>query len=477
MILSVTPTHACAQGRIPAQLYKALLELLRFRVDGYQHTWLFKRKRWDGWHKLHARRPEGLVFPAGLVHRVVAAAQELNNPITVERDELVLVPRLLPSPLPDGTILYEDQLHAIALAVQHQRGLWALAPNFGKTEAAAGLLRAFIDHRALYLVDGTKLLEQTAERLQERLREPVGQLGAGRRPRWTERVIVATVQTLRGRLGQPKELRFVEQVGVLIVDEVHVVTPTWFPLLAACSAPVRLGMSGTVPEARYPLVMEAYLGPVLLEVQERALVDQGRSADPLILMPYSGALVRGGLKWAELYEPAVVANGARSAMLMDAVRYLADRGLRSLVLYYRRDHGQALETLCRARGLRSVRLDGQSPLPAIKQATVDLDARRLDVILASTIANKGWDVPAFEAIVNTAAWESKTDTIQKMGRGMRRKEGLNRVVIVDPWDLGAPSLKKHSGTRERTYRKKGFLVHRGAWGDLAPLVDEMLVTK
>ena len=79
---------------------------------------------------------------------------------------------------------------------------------------------------------------------------------------------------------------------MLLVDEVHTVTrATWFPIFAACPAPIRLGVSGTIRESKKKLILEAHFGPILHEVREREMSDAGRSAKPCILMPRVGGVV------------------------------------------------------------------------------------------------------------------------------------------------------------------------------------------
>lgn len=471
----MSPTFARVSARIPLDVYAGLRALLRYREHGYQHTPEHKFRGWDGYRPLHAPIPGGLIFPAGLTARVVEAAGKLGTTATIETEGTPLAPDGPPSPFPDGSTLFDDQEEAVRLAIERQRGLWALGTNFGKTITAAGLLQAYRSRRALYLLDSADLMDQTVRVLEEKLREPVGVLGDGRRPRGSPRILVAMIQTLRARHQRPEVAAVIAKAEVLIVDEVHTVTPTWFPILGGCPAKIRVGMSGSVFEAHAPLLLEAFFGPVLLHVPEKELVDAGRSSVPIILMPYAGSLTRESQEFADVYQPAIVRNESRNAIIVESVDLLREYGLRTLVLFYSIEHGEAITRSLRERGIRVHLLNGTSPIPERKEALVGLAERRLDAIVASTIFNKGIDTSAFEGFVNAAAWKSGQATGQKLGRGFRLKlEGPNRFFVIDPHDLANRTVKRHSQIRFRFYSKRGFKVEKGSWEEIRAHLRRLL---
>lgn len=479
MTIVVTPVHAQIRGRIPLQLFEALKGLLRYRPNSYQYDWRFKARQWDGWHPLHALQPDGILFPAGLLARVIAEARVHGVEPAIAWSEplqAALATSGPSSPLPNGTKLFDDQEYAVELAVKYQRGIWALATNFGKTVTAAGLLQAYKDRHALFLVDAKGLLVQTANEIGELLQERVGVYGDNQRPRGNPRVTIATIQTMKKRLEKPETRNLLAEADVLIADEADVISPaSWFPVLASCPAPVRIAMSGTVREAHSLMVVEAYFGPIIHEVAQRDLVHQGRSAEPVIFMPYAGATGRESDEYGDTYMKWVVHNGMRNRILVEAAEMFAQAGLRSLILFYRIEHGQILHRDLQARGIRSVVLDGNTPTPEIERAKRALTESRLDVILASTIFNRGQDVPAFECYLNAASWKSPRATKQKLGRGVRRKtSGPNRVIVVDPHDLGDEDLKRHAVKRGRLYIREGFPVNRGTWGEIRSALQEVL---
>lgn len=479
MKIFVTPTFAELQGRIPAQTFNRLSDTLRYRSDGYQHTRAFKAHHWDGYVSLMKQQKYSVFFPAGLLHHVTSILEE--DGLECER-QFVDLPRLEPSrPITKramlrGAELYDDQVEAVECAVEHQRGLLSLATNFGKTLFAAAVFVAFPKVPALYLVAAKTNLHQTVRRFDE-YGVPANRPGSA--------VTVAMIQTLHRRRRKPETRKLLERSRILIVDEGDIITPKlWYPTLGACRAPFRIAMSGTIEDAPSLLPVEAFFGPVLMSVKEATLIAQGRSAKPTIIMPWVGSMASDGSDYgsthpsSEAYEggvylEGVVRNDQRNVVFVEAAKWGAARGLRSLVLFYLIEHGERLHAMFRAAGLRSALIHGKTPDHDVAQANRDLTERRLDAVIGSTIYNRSVDLPAAEVVGNAAAWESRRATRQKLGRALRRKlEGENRVLVVDPYDLGARLLKDHAGGRERQYGRLGCEVIKGNVTELLQYVQQ-----
>lgn len=476
MQVLVSPTFAEVSGRIPANFMDPLQEALQYTERQYRK---FPEPRWESRTiSLLQRQADRLIFPAGLVHRVLALADKLGVPYErtlVDLPELgvswtTATPTGLPTRLVDGTELYPDQIEALRCALQSQRGLLALATNFGKTILAAAIFTALEDCRGLFIVNRRVLLNQVVRDFERLLGVRPGIFGAGSHQRsertWSSRVTVAMAQSLYRHRKKPETRELLEKARVLVVDEVHVVSPKmWYPILGVCRAPFRIGMSGTVKEVEHPLPVEAFFGPILMEVQEAELVAAGRSAEPTIMMPAAGAVVQDNSNFHYIYMEGIVRNEQRNILLVNAVLWAKSKGRRCVVLFYRIEHGERLYELLVSAGVEVTLLHGQSAPREIQEAIQALDSRRLDAIVASVIFNTGVNLPAVEVWVNAAAWKSPLATKQKLGRALRRKlEGENRVFVVDPWDYGARMLKRHSEAREKLYRRQGFPVYLGDLG-------------
>lgn len=458
MVLRVTPTYAFLAGRIPADVWQAVVDELSYTRQEYGFIPEHRRKGWTS-HKVSlVGQGDGYAyFPAGLLPRVMRFLGQAQVEPFIEE------PAFLPAvttTLADGTTLYQDQIDAATVALARRRGLQALATNFGKTELLASLLLTLHPRRALVLVNQAGLARDTRQRLADLLREPVTLVGAGSRPHVWHRVTVATIQALHRKRTSAALANLLAGIEVLLVDEAHTISPhSWYPILALCShAWFRLGLSGTIRESPYQIVLEAFLGPLMHEVTDATLIQEGRSAATTVLMPRIGNLLEEIPDYARLYKVGVTGAAGRNQVLAHFAAVAAQLGLPTLVSFYLHEHGEVLERLCREHYLGPVyRLDGRTPHLQAEPIKAKVAAGEPGIYVLGVSYNKGVNLPGARVLVNAAAWRSPLTTSQRSGRVIRRKPD-NWAVVVDPYDLGNSTLKNQSTDRRRVYEKKGFAV-------------------
>jgi superfamily II DNA or RNA helicase len=462
MVLRVTPTYVFLEGRVPIDTWQAVLDELSYTQQEYGYVkgrgkiWQSHRISLVGQQAGTATTPGLAYFPAGLLPRV---QHLLARASVIHFEEPAELPALV-TRLHNGITLYEDQQVAAQAGLSKRRGLQALATNFGKTELMASWLLTLRPRRALVVVNQAGLARETAFRLEAALGERVTLCGAGSRPRQWERVTVATIQALYVKRAVPALLDQLSQIEVLLVDEVHTVSPpSWYPILERCTgAWFRLGFSGTVREARHQITLEAFFGPLIHEVTDVQLIQQGRSAATTVLMPRVGNLLEEIKDYDLLYHRGVSGAGARNQVLARFAATAAHLNLPTLVSFYLHEHGEVLERLCREDYLGPVyRLDGRTPLLQAEQVKAKAAAGEPGIYVLGISYNKGVNLPGARVLINAAAWRSPLTTSQRSGRVVRRKPD-NWAVVVDPFDLGNTTLKNQAGERQRTYEKKGFQV-------------------
>lgn len=477
MVLRVTPTYCTLEGRIPLSTWNTCIAALQYSRQVYGYV----RGRGKIWQsvpvQLHAQVPHGLAFPSGLLHRIRPLLPP-DTPVIPFTEPATLPPVV--TQLRDGHVLYPDQVTAVQVGLQQRRGLLALATNFGKTDLLASLLATVRDAPALVLLNQKGLVVQTAGALAAKTGETINVWGGGRRSRTNARITVATIQTLHLKRHDPAVQQWLGQIQLLLVDEGDVISPpSWFPTLGLCTgAWLRLAMSGTMREVKHPLAVEAFFGPVLHEVADPELVDAGRSAQTTVLMPLVGQQVQDGTDYGGeqgVYERGIIRHLARNQLLADFAALAAKLALPTLVSFYRLEHGEFLERLCRERYLGPVvRLDGRSADYEVAHVQKTAGAGEPGIYLTGVGYNRGLDMPGLRVLVNAAAWKSPQATSQRSGRVIRRKAtGGNWALIVDPFDLGNSTLKRHAQARERVYRRKGFHVLRGRPEDLQATLRDL----
>jgi superfamily II DNA or RNA helicase len=472
MRLRVTPTYTQVDGRVSLAVMHILHETLRYRPPGYFHDPRYKWHKWDGWEPIWSAKH--LRFPAGLTARVLDALDGIDVEILEDGLETARDVEGV-TRLPNGTKLYDDQVQALHAALFQRRGLMELATNFGKTELMAALCATHATVPILVITPQRTLVDQTASRLTTLLHEPIDPFQRQRthtRARHASRVVVSTIQGLASAYRRDPEATraYLQRFHVLLADEAHTITVTqWFAVLGACPAPVRLGFSGSLDEARVPILAEAYFGPVFHRVIETQLIQAGRSAQAQVVMPYVTSAIPESQDFDAQYVPGIVQNVGRNRVIAEMLARGVALGWPGLCLFFRHEHGDLLLAQLAAMGIPAHLVHGGIP-PTVAEGRVKTFAREGGILLAGHAYATGIDLPNVRLLVNAGAWKSPLVTRQKIGRGLRRKlEGENRVVIGDPYDLGNRILKKHSENRRKLFAKRlGVEPHVGPldqiWG-------------
>ena len=114
--------------------------------------------------------------------------------------------------------------------------------------------------------------------------------------------------------------------------------------------------------------------------------------------------------------------------------YCGDR-VKGLIFCSRKDEAQELSEKFNRRGYRTVFLSGDSSQAkreeCIERLTSNSNENALDYIFTVDIFNEGVDIPEINQVVMLRPTESPIVFIQQLGRGLRKSEGKEYVVILD----------------------------------------------
>ena len=92
------------------------------------------------------------------------------------------------------------------------------------------------------------------------------------------------------------------------------------------------------------------------------------------------------------------------------------------------------------------------------QAMEDFHAGRVQRIVATALADEGWDAPTAAVLVLVSAGKSETKVVQRTGRVLRRCEGKDGAIIYDFADRFHPLAAKHSRRRVEIYQSLKYHV-------------------
>jgi len=464
-------------------------EAQRFKVPGAEFTPRFKRHLWDGTHApgRWCRRIPGdlweLRASRGILRRlaadlpVVLSAGHADAPIPpAETAKWLRTHTILPT-------LRDYQQTAVRAALTEQWGRVALATNAGKGAVIALLAEFCFSHRqrVLILCDEIAVFDALLGELTQWASAQPSIVGQGVTDPPKEALALAMVPTLARRISKgeaaPAWIAWLQAQTMVLLDEADKATArTWRDILGYCGASHwRVGFSGTFPsptdDPYADLRMDELMGPVLVQQGNIDMIRRGVSARPDVVLhrydvtntlsplPHDWYGASGPARRRWVFEQAIVNNFARHDYIASLIR----PDTPTAVIINRIDHGEALAATIPG----SVFLDGSAE-PAYRTATLERFQRgEVRVLVVSKILDRGTNRLGTAADLIFASGEGSTrQTLQRIGRGLRRaggKEFLRLVDIVDSADFGASPSKTEK--RIATYlhsaaRKRVGLYHR-----------------
>lgn len=448
----------------------------------------FREGAWDGvWRMVDERNR----FLTGLLPlllrtllaedfevRVTGAAGTLTEDETrrLASGDLTLLAEPLPYEVPDrvgGFELRDYQRKAVLKALASQRGVIEISTGGGKTVVAAAILHA-LGEKALFLVGSSKILAQSLASFRKIRGVTVGQVGGGKRQMRAD-IVVGTVQTM-SRLAARGEDEGLTARPVLFYDEAHHAgATTWSALGALSEATYRYGLSATPfrgdgYDHLEDLTLTGLTGDPVVRIPSYLLRRWGYLAEPLVtfvpirLCP-GLRKIRYSKDWHLVYDVGVVQNTVRNHYATEIASHLFAQGHKVMLVVSRLDHGDLLlralpEGTRFLTGADRTRVRTGEEIEERQEnwddVRADLEARRRWITVASPVIDEGVDIPSLSAIVILAGGKSGIKTIQRVGRGLRRKEGENVVLVFDFLDEYHRILQRHSYLRRDHYRKEKF---------------------
>jgi superfamily II DNA or RNA helicase len=428
----------------------------------------YKMHIWDG--KTHFLKLTPTVhFPTGLLFIVEEFLKEkgLDYELIDPRMPIKYSDGMLAPVSPDllnGITLRDYQITAIEEAIRKRRGVLELPTGSGKTEVAAGIIK-LLNRPTLFLVHTQDLLHQTAERFTNRLDIPIGKIGDGEYD-IEKRCVVATIQSCHARLKSKEQdkrteiKQLLERAEVVFQDEVHHASAsTWYSIgQKTLSARFRFGLSGTVlrRDELSNMKMLALFGEPIYTKRTMDLVDDGYLSKIQITMIDNPEVVEGS-NWQEIYQNGIVKSESRNKMIVDIAEKAFRENKRVLLLIRYIDHGKTLTRLLNEqRSIPTVFLSGQSGRDDRKERKEEFNENGNFILIASTIYDEGIDLPEVNVLIIASGGLSEVKTIQRVGRGLRKKKDGSTLQVFD-FNDSSEYLNKHSKERRSVYEAEGFI--------------------
>lgn len=384
--------------------------------------------------------------PRGAVHVLRSEAQREGTPVVFD-DARVLPSERLEVP---EVALRSYQARAVEALTRVTQGTVVLPCGGGKTRVAIGAI-ARLKTPSLVLVHTLDLAEQWRSELRARLGLEAGLVGGGDVA--PAPVTVALIQALT-QWPKTQLEAFLAGFGLLILDEAHhVAASTFHAVVDHCPAQYRLGLTAT-PEREDGLtpLLELFLGSRLLVVTHDELVAAGVLTVPEVrnITTDFTYRYRSAKDYAQMLN-AVAADQQRNRAIVDSVVAEARNGHTCLVLSGRVEHCEQLAEALRARGLTAAALTGAVARDQRKALLDDAREGRLKVLVATSLADEGLDLPRLSRVFLAFPGRSRGRTIQRLGRLMRPHPSKQTAVLFDFVDKHVPILRRHHLERRKLY--------------------------
>lgn len=438
----------------------------------------FKEGIWDG--KTHFLTVPALKIPTGLLF--IAEEYLKEKKITYEIIDNRRMPdmsrfKFVKKNTLRGIKLHPYQLEAIQKGIEAERGIFEIATGLGKTEIAAGIIKA-LRLKTLFMVHTQDLMYQTAKRLSERLGTTIGLIGDGEYETGP-RIVVATVQSLNSRtFEKTKKGRYVlhrktgqvmkqllNSFSIMFQDETHHSSSMSFYRIGMFmhNAYYRFGLSGT-PLRRDSLSnvkVMAVTGPVIYSKFADEGIKEGYLSDIEVRIVDNTEEVLED-NWRQIYRAGIVRSEQRNTLITEIVDYMYRQRKKIMILVRYIEHGEILQRmLANSYHIPAAFLSGRDPAWKREQVKGKFNIQDMKdggfVLIASPIFDEGVDIPEIEVLIHAAGGKSEVKLIQKTGRGLRKKKHGGKLIVYDFNDMNSRFLYDHSEQRIAIYRKEGFL--------------------
>lgn len=461
----------------------------------------FRSGYWDGHHEYYNKG----YIPIGLWMELKNFLQSRNHPFVVHGlDDFInnninkervfeFIPKLI-----ENTEIFEPwwfQLEAVYRILKYRYCSLELATSAGKT-LVTYIVFAYLKHRGLigknrkflFVVPRKGLVEQTYKKFTKNYYNgfvPFVAMPLGGKYKFNQKlfdeadIIISTYQSLSNQADT-----FFTDINHIYVDEAHsVLTNTVQDIIGKCPYLIyRFGMSGTLElntEKSEFFRMQKYLGPLVMVLKAKDLIEQSYSPDikiiivkleydrnEKIMQDYAEFLENGGKQFADQDEFAktlygierkiILEHGARKEFIK---RFSNSLKMNTLLLFndVKGSHGKDMVSMM--DGDNVFYIDGKTSDNNRSKYAEMLEANN-DVKLVASFGtfSTGMDLKNVYNIIFTESYKSPILIRQSIGRGMRGLVGKRSVNIIDIVDMFGKYSKRHAKEREAIYNKQGFKV-------------------
>ena len=355
--------------------------------------------------------------------------------------------------------LRDYQVTVINNFLANPQSVQEVATGAGKTITTAALSYSVEKYgRSIIIVPNKSLVTQT-ETDYINVGLDVG-VYFGDRKEFGKKHTICTWQSLNNLLKNTKAgeadipiSEFIEDVVCIMVDEVHMAKADALKTLLTgvfAQVPIRWGLTGTIPKAKFESQsIFVSLGPVTNKLSASELQERGVLAQCHVNIVQLQDKVEFGNYQAEL--KYLLEDATRLDSIAELVLKIKQTG-NTLVLVDRVNAGKEIVK----RLPDSVFVSGETKLTERKEEYDEIATSTGKIIVATYgVASVGINLPRIFNLVLIEPGKSFVRVIQSIGRGIRKAEDKDEVVI---WDITSSCkfAKRHLTQRKNFYKEASY---------------------
>lgn len=319
-----------------------------------------------------------------------------------------------------------------------EKALLISATGTGKTYASAFALREDNPDKALFLVHR----EQIAKQAVKSYKKVFGKtkkfgLLSGNKKDFEADYLFSTMQMMAKK--EIRERFALDEFQTIIIDEAHRIGSASYQKIMDYFEPkFWLGMTASPERMDGYDVFEAFEHNIACEIR----LQQALEEDLLCPFHYFGITdlqIDGETVNDEtgLRDFNLLTSEERVNYIVEQIKYYGYSGKRvkGLVFCSSRTEARELSDKFNQRGFRTLALTGDDNEEKREQAVERLvsnnEEDRLDYIFTVDIFNEGVDIPEINQVIMLRPTKSPTIFVQQLGRGLRKAENKEYVVILD----------------------------------------------
>jgi len=356
------------------------------------------------------------------------------------------------------------QKEAVDIMLRSKIGILGLATSAGKTLISAEIIRRK-GLNTLFVIDNKTLLSQTKKEYEDYFDSPVGTITEGEinlKPNKFNRTItVSTIQTIVSRLKKKdkKMINYLKTIQMVIYDECHQSKSKSYQMLhkKLLNCHYYIGLTGTPGNDKKEFLdLQAITGDVVYEIKAKDLIEFNYIMKPNIyFIEYKFGQYLVGT-YQETFEQ-IIDNKNRNSQVLKVLEN--NKNKLTLIIVSRIKHGQIIEKMLCDNGYETFFIRGE--ISNKKRDEILNEARNGHsriLIGTSTIVSKGLNIKNLQVLINMTANVSDVQTIQSLGRLLRKQDGKTEANYYDFYD-DIPYMKEHSLARIKQFEKEGHKIN------------------